>query len=157
MEGRLERSAARRRVMAVASAGGHWTQLLRLTPAFDACDVVFVSTLDQGPMPEGARLRVVPDANRSDWLGMLRLFLAMSLIVVRERPDVVISTGAAPGYAALRLARLLGARTIWLDSLANVDELSMSGRLIGGHADLWLTQWPHLARPDGPQFVGSVL
>jgi hypothetical protein len=143
--------------MAVASAGGHWTQLLRLTPAFDACDVVFVSTLDQGPMANGARLRVVPDANRSDWLGMLRLLSAMLWIVAAERPDIVVSTGAAPGYVALRLARLLGARTIWLDSLANVDELSMSGRLAGAHADLWLTQWPHLARPGGPRFVGSVL
>lgn len=143
--------------MAVASAGGHWTQLLRLTPAFADCEVVFVSTLDQGPTPQGARLRIAPDANRSDWPGMLRLLLAMFWIVVTERPDVVISTGAAPGYVALRLGRLLGARTIWLDSLANVDELSMSGRLAGGHADLWLTQWPHLAKPGGPQFVGSVL
>jgi hypothetical protein len=154
---RREESVGRRRVMAVASAGGHWTQLMRLTPALETCEVVFVSTRNQGLLPNGARFRVVPDANRNDWVGMVRLLLTMAWIEVVERPDVVISTGAAPGYIALRLARLLGARTVWLDSLANVDELSMSGRLAGAHADLWLTQWPHLARPEGPQFVGSVL
>jgi hypothetical protein len=52
---------------------------------------------------------------------------------------------------------LLGARTIWIDSIANVEELSLSGRRIGKHAHLWLTQWPHLAAPGGPRYEGSVL
>jgi hypothetical protein len=147
----------RPRVMAVASAGGHWTQLMRLAPALQGCDLVFVSTRDQSPLPDGARFHVVPDANRSERLAMIRLILRMAWIVRRERPEVVVSTGAAPGFIAIRIARLFGARTIWLDSLANVDELSMSGRLVGSHSDLWLTQWPHLARPEGPHFVGSIL
>lgn len=119
--------------------------------------MVFVSTLHQERLPEGVRLRVVPDANRKAPLGMIRLILAMAWVVLRERPDVVVSTGAAPGYVAIRLARIFGARSVWLDSLANVDELSMSGRLAGAHADLWLTQWPHVARPEGPHFRGSVI
>jgi hypothetical protein len=41
--------------------------------------------------------------------------------------------------------------------VANVDELSMSGRKAGPHADLWLTQWPHLAAANGPRYSGSVL
>jgi len=69
----------------------------------------------------------------------------------------VISTGAAPGYIALRFARLAKAKTVWLDSIANVDQLSLSGLKIGRYADLWLTQWPHLVRPEGPHYGGSVL
>ena len=57
----------------------------------------------------------------------------------------------------MRFGRLMGARTIWLDSIANVEELSMSGRRIGHYVDLWLTQWPHLAQPEGPHYMGSVL
>ena len=78
-------------------------------------------------------------------------------VVVRMTADVVISTGAAPGYFALRVGKLLGARTIWIDSMANADGLSLSGRKIGPHADLWLTQWPHLAAPHGPFYAGGVL
>jgi hypothetical protein len=147
----------RPKVMAVASAGGHWTQLMRLTPALQDCDLVFVSTLEQAPLPQGARFHMVPDANRDEKVAMVRLILKMAWIVWRERPNVVVSTGAAPGFIAIRIARLFRGRTIWLDSLANVDELSMSGRLAGSHSDLWLTQWPHLARPEGPHFVGSIL
>ena len=72
-------------------------------------------------------------------------------------PDVIVSTGAAPGYIALRLGRLLGSRTIWLDSIANVERLSMSGEIVGRHADLWLTQWPQLSRTGGPDCWGAVL
>jgi hypothetical protein len=83
--------------------------------------------------------------------------LTLLWIMIVERPDVVISTGAAPGYFALRFGKLLGARTIWVDSIANVDELSLAGSKVGRFADLWLTQWPHLAQPAGPQYFGAVL
>ena len=69
----------------------------------------------------------------------------------------VISTGAAPGYFAIRIGRLLGAKTIWVDSIANAEELSMTGKLVQRHADVWLTQWEHLSRPEGPGFAGAVL
>lgn len=74
-----------------------------------------------------------------------------------ERPEVIISTGAAPGYLGLRIGKWFGARTIWIDSIANAEKLSLSGQLVRNCADLWLTQWPHLARQDGPLFRGSVL
>ena len=127
---------------------------MRLLPALDHCDTALVSTMDQGV---GKRFYRVLDANQRAKWAMLRMMLQMFLVVLRERPHVVISTGAAPGYMALRLGRLLGARTIWIDSFANVDQLSLAGRLAGPHADLWLTQWAHLAKPDGPEFIGAVL
>ncbi len=89
--------------------------------------------------------------------GVILVALEVFSILMKERPDVIISTGAAPGYLAIRLGRLFKARTIWVDSFANVDELSLSGRLAGKQADLWLTQWPHLASPDGPGFAGTVI
>jgi hypothetical protein len=68
-----------------------------------------------------------------------------------------VSTGAAPGYFALRFGKLLGSRTIWIDSLANVERLSKAGLLAGKYADLWLTQWPELAQPGGPEYAGQVI
>jgi hypothetical protein len=69
----------------------------------------------------------------------------------------VISTGAAPGLFGVAIGSLLGARTIWVDSIANGEELSLSGHRARRFADLWLTQWPHLASKDGPFYRGSVL
>ena len=147
------------KVLAISSGGGHWVQLLRLRPAFANCDVVF-ATVGQGyhaNIGTDAEFRLIPDANRWNKLGLLRALFAIFRLVWRERPDVVISTGASPGYFAIRIGNLFGARTIWVDSIANGEELSLSGQKAGPHAALWLTQWSHLARPDGPHYRGSVL
>ena len=88
---------------------------------------------------------------------MARATLKLLWIICTERPDVIISTGAAPGYIALRIGKLIGAKTVWLDSIANAEELSLSGAMAGRYADLWLTQWAHLAGENGPYFRGAVL
>lgn len=148
----------RQKVLAISSGGGHWIELLRLRPAFDGHFMVFVTVDETYRAHVGdAPLRVVPDTTRWDRLGMLRCATQVLRVLLAERPDVVVSTGALPGFFGVVLGRALGARTIWVDSLANVDELSMSGQKVGRFADLWLTQWPELARPGGPRFAGSVL
>lgn len=153
-----ERPSAPKRVLAVASGGGHWVQLLRVTPAFADHDVAFVTTIEScRPDVASARFYVVNDASRWNKWGLLKMGIRIAWIMSRERPDVVVSTGAAPGFFAVRLGKLLGARTIWLDSMANVDHLSLCGEKVGRHADLWLTQWPHLACSQGPHFSGAVL
>jgi UDP-N-acetylglucosamine:LPS N-acetylglucosamine transferase len=145
------------RILAVASSGGHWVQLCRLRPAFDGHDVAYLTT-DAGHATEvaPARFHVVEDANRWNKLALARTALRIFRVVLKERPSVVVSTGAAPGYLAIRFAKLLGARTVWIDSIANVEELSLSGRMASGTAHLCLTQWPHLA-DGGVQYKGAVL
>ena len=148
---------ARTRILAVASSGGHWVQLRRLAPAFEGHDVAYLTT-DPGHRSDvaPARFYCVADGNRQNKLALARSALKIVWVLLRERPRVVISTGAAPGYLAIRGARLLGARTVWIDSVANVEELSMSGQMSSVTADLCLTQWPHLA--TGPvMYEGAVL
>jgi UDP-N-acetylglucosamine:LPS N-acetylglucosamine transferase len=148
----------RSKVLAVSSSGGHWVQLRRVVPAFAKSEVVYVTVLEsyRSQVPEN-NFYAVNDATRWNKFALIRLALHMAWIIAIERPDVVVSTGAAPGYFAVLLGRWFGAKTIWIDSMANIEELSMSGARAGRYADLWLTQWPHLARAEGPQYGGSVL
>ena len=153
------RHAERRsgKVLAVSSGGGHWVQLLRVRDAFEGAEVVFVCS---DPAHRGdagdARFFEVADASRENPLLLLRSAWQVLRIVWRERPDVVISTGAAPGLFGIIAGRLLGARTVWLDSIANADTLSLSGQKAGRVAHHWLTQWEHLATKSGPDYEGSV-
>jgi len=105
----------------------------------------------------GECFRSISDATR--WNKVKLMLVAGQVLwrILYERPDVVISTGAAPGYFALRFGKLIGARTVWLDSIANVEELSKAGQMAGRYADMWLTQWPHLARVGGPEYFGAVI
>lgn len=133
-------------------------QLLRLRPAFGQHSVSYLTTIEgnKSTVPESACF-IVKDATRWDKFGLIVMLCQIMFIMIRVRPDVVITTGAAPGVFAIRIGKLLRARTIWVDSMANVDALSMSGTLVGPYADLWLTQWEDLERKNGPFYKGSVL
>ena len=148
-------------MLAVASGGGHFVQLSRLFPALNGAEVTVVSTLPGygdrlSRERPGWNYRLVADASRDEPLGLIHLAGQLARIVWRERPDVVISTGAAPGYLAVRIGKMAGARTMWLDSAANHQRLSLSGERAGRFADEWMTQWPHLAADAGPHFRGRV-
>ncbi len=134
-------------------------QLRRLRPAFDgwvrhyACtNPGYRSTVD----PEEGFFGV-PEATRWNKLRLIYQAATVLWVVLRTRPEVVVSTGASPGFFAMLFGRLLRRKTIWVDSIANVDEMSLSGQQAHRFADLWLTQWEHLARPEGPTYFGAVL
>jgi UDP-N-acetylglucosamine:LPS N-acetylglucosamine transferase len=147
-----------KKVLAVASGGGHWVQLQRMLSAFEGMEIAYVTTLPSyRDHVAPARFYTVCDASLWNKFRLLRMAIKVVWIVLREKPDLVISTGAAPGYFAIRVGKWIGARTVWVDSIANAEKLSLSGRKVGPYADLWLTQWPHLARPEGPRFEGAVL
>ena len=148
----------RQKILLVSSHGGHWVQLKKISPAFDGMDVHYMTTTngvkdDVYPAP----LYIIPDAHLDEKLGLIFLSLKIFFIMLRLRPDIVISTGAAPGFFSLLIGKLFGAKTIWIDSVANVKQLSVSGRKVKRFADLWLTQWKHLEKPEGPFYKGSVL
>ena len=148
-----------RKVLAVASGGGHWLELCRIGPAFAGLEVAYVSVHpNYARQVAGHRFYAVRDVSRRDWWGLFVLLPQLTRIILRERPDVVITTGSFPALFALALAKLLlRTRTIWIDSIANVEALSSSGSLARHVADVHLTQWPALARERGPLYWGAVL
>ena len=149
-----------RRVLAIASAGGHWVQMRLLAKAaFSDLDVAFVSTYaDQAESVPGHRYYTVTDVTRRHPLRVLKTSWQLFRILRKERPAVVITTGALPGLLGIALAKTLtGARTVWIDSIANCEEMSSSGRQARRFADRWLTQWPDLADERGPQYWGALI
>jgi len=147
-----------KKVLAVSSGGGHWIQLLRLQSAFGGCEVIYASVNDsyQKDVTE-CQYYTIKDATQWDRFGIIKLAFQILWILLKERPDVIITTGAAPGFLSIVLGKLIRAKSVWVDSIANAEVISLSGKKVGKFADLWLTQWEHLAKPNGPYFQGSVL
>ncbi len=124
---------------------------------FNGYQVSYLSTNIEHAKEVDGKLYTVIDANQWSKFRMALMFLQVAWVLIKSRPDVIISTGAAVGLAAILWGKVIGAKTIWVDSIANAEELSGSGAKVGRFADVWLTQWEHLARPGGPQYWGSVL
>jgi Oligosaccharide biosynthesis protein Alg14 like len=148
-----------RKVLAVASGGGHWLEMCRLYPVFAGLDVAFVSVHPnyEAQVP-GHRFYTIRDVSRLNRWGFPVLIGQILRILFVERPEVVLTTGSAPALFVLALAKLLlRARTMWIDSIANCETLSTSGKLARFVADVWLTQWPELRRNGGPSYWGAVI
>lgn len=146
------------KVLLISSSGGHWVQMLRMRPAFDGMQQVFASTDHAlGSQVPDHRFYSIVDASAWQKIRLVLQAMQVLLILLRVRPSLVISTGASSGFFALLFASKLGMRTIWVDSIANSEELSLSGQRAGKYADLWLTQWEHLSKPGGPDYRGSVV
>lgn len=147
-----------KRVLAIASAGGHWQQLMLMRPAYAHSDVHYVNTLKGlAAQFDAEPVSVIPDCNRNTPFRALATLAALVGVMIRVRPHVVISTGALPGVMALALGRMIGARTIWVDSVANAEEMSSSGRLARRFATHWLSQWEGPAQAAGATYKGSIL
>ena len=148
-----------RKVLVVASGGGHWIQMRRLAPVFRDLDVAYVSVnKDYAAEVPGHRFYSVHNVTRRDRFKLAMIVLQLIRILLIERPQVVITTGSAPGVIALTLAKtLLRAKTIWIDSIANCMKMSTSGMQARHAADVWLTQWPELQKKGGPDYWGAVL
>jgi len=146
------------KVLAVASIGGHWIQLLRLTKAFSTeIELIYISTDDKiRVMVSESKFYKISDFSRWNAYKIVPVLFQVIRIIVRENPSAVISTGAAPGLVCLFIAKLAGKKTIWVDSLANVDQLSLSGRIASKFASRIYTQWEHLSS-DNIYFSGSIL
>lgn len=135
------------KVFAVASIGGHWVQLLRIAKALEKeFDVVYMSTHEKcATMVEGRVYYSMNDFSRWDFYKMFLELLHSIYIICKEKPSIVITTGAAPGLVCLFAAKICGIRTVWIDSIANVEHISFSGRIASKFASRIYTQWPSLA------------
>ncbi len=142
----------------MASGGGHWEQMMLLRPMLERFDVCFATTNPGLAEREGLdNVHILRDTNRDRPLDALRCAATALRIAFTLRPDVVITTGAMPGLLCLIAGKLAGARTIWVESVANAEQPSLSGAVARRFVSLWLTQWEHLARPGSGEYVGALL
>lgn len=129
-----------------------------LRPAWLGEDVHYATTLKG--LAERAELdnaHYIPDCNRDERLNMVRTALAITALLIRIQPRVIITTGALPGLIALLIGKRLGARTVWIDSVANAEEMSLAGQRARRASDLWISQWPSVAELVGAEYAGALL
>lgn len=134
-----------KRLCLVSSSGGHLSEMRALRPAFAGCEWFHV--LDYRvmlPADMEGKTRFVKHTERD--LGFLVNLWQAWRILRRERPDLIVSTGAAPAVSFGLVGKLLGIPVIFVEISAQVTSPSLSGRLLYRIADRFFYQWRPLAR-----------
>lgn len=151
-------SATGGRVLCVSSSGGHWQQLNALRPAWEGREACYASTTPVDQVRLGiADFALIPDCNRNTAKKILRSIPAYVRVFRQVRPSTVVSTGALPGLIFIVMGKLAGARTVWVESIANSERLSLSGTVASYISDSFFVQAEHLADGKRRIYAGSVL
>ena len=148
--------APRLRLCLAASGGGHVRQLLDLEPVWSAHDYFFVTedtalgrslaaTHPTHFVPHYAAGQARLGHTFKMLWGAWRNILRSGAIVLKARPQVVISTGAGAVFFTVLWARMLGARIVIVESFARFDHPSLFARLAAPLAHDLVVQSPALA------------
>jgi len=129
------------------SPGGHLDLLTAVGPALDGAPRVWVTA--PGPQADdlerrGERVERLPEYGRSPVRVLPNLRRAVAVLRA-TRPAVVVASGASLVVPFCVLARLTGARLVFIETTARVGDASMSGRVIGRLASAVLVQWEETA------------
>ncbi len=63
-------------------------------------------------------------------------------VLRKERPDLIVSSGAAVAVPFFLIGKLLGAKCVYVEVFDRVDKSTLTGRMLNGVADLFIVQWP---------------
>ena len=136
------------KIALVASSGGHLYELVSLQEFYRPHPHFWVSfdTEDARSLLRDENVYWAYHPTNRNIKNFFRNFFLAVRVLRRERPSILISTGAGVGVSFIYVAWLLKIRTIYLESFTRITNLSLSGRLVYPLVDLFLVQWEHLTR-----------
>jgi UDP-N-acetylglucosamine:LPS N-acetylglucosamine transferase len=148
------------KLLLVCSSGGHLLLLHQLRPWWEKHErswVTFDKT-DARSLLAGERIEWAHHPTQRNVPNLLRNMGLAWRVLRRERPDVVVSTGAGVALPFFVLGRLLRARTVFVEAYERVDRPSLTGRLVYPISNLMALQWEEQRRfyPRG-ELVGALL
>ena len=144
------------------SAGGHLTQMLRLMDAFEDHDVFFV-TIKEKSSENLSNVHYLMDTAGPTKIHMIFNMTIVAIqslkIILKERPRVIVSTGADVTIPICYIGKSFGVKIIFIESLSRLTSKSGSGKIIYPIADLFLVQWESLLGKYGKKakYWGKVL
>lgn len=135
--------------------GGHLTEMLGLMDAFEGHDYFFVTYASETSKDiENAYFTKFEKEclNSKTKFGfmLIKTLINAVKILIKEKPDVIVSTGGADiAVPFCYIGKVLGAKVIFIETLARITIPSGGGRLVYPIADLFLVQWESLLRKYG--------
>ena len=136
--------------MALLAGARKWP--LRPTVCVTTMDILFSEYAALG------RTYIIGECNRRTPIRAAKVAALALRVVWKERPNVLITTGAMPMAILACFVKLFGGKIVWIDCSAQVVDVSLSGRFVRLFADLFLVQRETLASNDKRvEFAGTLL
>jgi len=151
------------KICLVSSHGGHLTELLRLMSAFKNHKVYLIVHKDDftyNMRCDSISKYLIPVFFRLPLLlvDMIIISIYEIFFLVKERPNVIISTGAEIAIPIFILSKMFGIKTIYIESMARLNDISTTGKILIRIADIFLVQWVGLTtKYKKAKYAGKIL
>ena len=138
-----------KKVLFISSAGGHFNELMRLEPLFKKYDSYFATEKLKATKKLKKRFKnkffYLVYGTKDHMLTYPFKLLANSFIslyqFIKIRPDVIVTTGAQSAGPMCCIAKIFRKKIIFIETMANIDKKTITGKLVYKFADLFIVQW----------------
>ena len=141
----------------VCSHGGHLTEMKELEKAFDGHELFYI-TYKSNRTLQLHRAYLIENFAEKIWtfpFGFLHIVFA----ILKEKPKMIVSTGAEIAAPAFLIASLLRIPKIYIEGAARINSPSGTGRLVYPISDYFFVQWKGLLKVYGrrARYEGGLL
>jgi len=146
------------KICLAASAGGHLAELLQLETAWKNKERFFLSDKRTNGLELAKKEKTyfVTCPRRNPIKTAVNFFQSLA-IFLKEKPDLVISTGADTAVPFCLIAKFFGKKLVFIESFCRIKKPSLSGKIMYNKADLFLVQWrENLEFFPEAEFAGGV-
>lgn len=139
-----------RKICFAASSGGHLEEIAGLKELIEKNDsFLFTEAGGFNELKLCEKVYHVAQINRKELLFIPKfiwLFIRSFMVLLKEKPDFIVSTGALATYPICILGKKMGKKIVYIESFARVDGPSLTGKLMYGVADLFIVQWEEMLK-----------
>ena len=135
------------RICLTCSPGGHLLQILQLKKVYDKYDHFFLTfkELTTKDLGEKEKVYFIINPKRRPFDTLIS-FIQTLFIFLKEKPNIIISTGAGVTIPICYLSKLFMRKVIYIESFSRVNDPSFAGKLGYLVADLFIVQWKPLLK-----------
>lgn len=153
-----------KKVLFISSEGGHFSELLQLTKTMNKYNSFIVTEKnflsDESKINYGTRIKFLLNTKpkKPSYIILAPINILYSLYYfIKINPDVIITTGAHTAVAMCYIAKLFGRKIIYIETFANLESKTVTGRLVHPIADAFVVQWKSMLKlyPDAI-YLGGV-
>lgn len=147
----------KKKILLISSSGGHFEELKQLQPLSEKYDLIWVTEKTEYKLEVDYLLKQTGSKSKLFILDMIYNAFLSIRIWVKERPDVIISTGTMVAIPMFFLAKIFKKKTIFIETFARIYDGTKTGMLLYKHVDLFIYQWESLSKlyPKG-HYGGSI-
>lgn len=157
------------KILCVCSSGGHLTEMVLLMDALDIKNESIYVTYEGNAETFTKKSYFIKNVGKIKPMPIVALHIAkviivgvtkLARIIIKEKPDIIISTGSEIGMFAIILGKiLLRTKVIYIECSAQVNKSSWSGKIVYFFADRFFVQWKPLLKSYGKKakFRGNLI